>query len=563
MPPVDLFYWGVAAVPLVLLLITLVVFRWRAHEAASVGMFAALFVAVGVYETSIQDLTIASARGVWDAVFILYVIIPALIFYHVIDRANGFDALRERIKSITTNELFLVLAFGWIFVSFMQSISGFGTPIVVVAPLLLALGVKAVYAVAIPLIGHAWANTFGTLGVAWIALETTAAPDNVILTALGAGVLLWIANLVGGVTVAWIYGRREAVTYALPLIVAVSLIHGGGQLIGIVLWEPAFANFFAASIALLSLAPLAMYTTFATETDAITTRPAMATEPENRSDTGPAAADGGVTESAVSDDIPPAEYMSLKLAALPFATLAVVAFATATINPLGDALAMFEAGPAFPETKTGFGVVTEAADPYEPFAPLSHPGTFLLISTVVAYVAYRHYGYYDTDTLAEDDRSLTWAVLGTAIPASVAVISFLVMALIMDNTGQTQVLAEGMAEVATPNTYGFLSPLIGALGAFMTSSNTASNILFSGLQQETSLALGGIDTEWVLGGQTAGGAIGNAMAPANVILGTTAVGIVGREGDVLRKTIPWVAGVALLMGVAIIIFNAIELLGVF
>jgi lactate permease len=152
--------------------------------------------------------------------------------------------------------------------------------------------------------------------------------------------------------------------------------------------------------------------------------------------------------------------------------------------------------------------------------------------------------------------------LATAIPASIAVISFLVMAKLMDHSGQVLVLAEGTASVATPNTYGFLSPLIGSLGAFMTSSNTASNILFGGLQQQTAAQLGGISEALVLGGQSAGGAIGNAISPGNVILGTTAAGIVGREGDVLRVTIPWVAAVGALVGLAIVLLNAAGLLGV-
>ena len=88
------------------------------------------------------------------------------------------------------------------------------------------------------------------------------------------------------------------------------------------------------------------------------------------------------------------------------------------------------------------------------------------------------------------------------------------------------------------------------------------NILFGGLQQQTAAQLGGISEALVLGGQSAGGAIGNAISPGNVILGTTAAGIVGREGDVLRVTIPWVAAVGALVGLAIVLLNAAGLLGV-
>jgi len=563
--PVNPIYAGLAALPLLLLLFTLVVLRWRAHEAASVGMFSAAVVALTAYGMPVEALSVASAKGVWDAVFVLYVILPALVFYHVIERADGFEALRVRIKSFTDNELFLVLAFGWVFVSFMQSISGFGTPIVVVAPLLLALGVKPVYSVAIPLIGHAWANTFGTLGVAWLALVQVTEMQSVAVTALALGVLLWIPNLIAGFSIAWIYGRADAVRYAAPMILVISLIHGGGQLAAVTVIPPEFANFFAATVGLLALGPLAAWDRYASATDAIGERLVMAEEatPADGADGTGAVADGGVATPADAVD-PDDGLMSLPLAALPFAVLAAVAFVTAVVTPLGDALGSVQVGLSFPEIATGLGVATEAAAPYSPFAPLSHPGTFLLVSALVAFLAYRRGDHYEgAAARAETDRSgFTHAVLATAIPASIAVVSFLVMAKLMDHSGQVLVLAEGTASIATPNTYGFLSPLIGSLGAFMTSSNTASNILFGGLQQQTAAQLGGVSEALILGGQSAGGAVGNAISPGNVILGTTAAGIVGREGDVLRVTIPWVAVVAALVGLAIVLLNAAGLLGV-
>lgn len=560
MPPVNATLLGLAAVPLVLLLVTLVVLQWRAHEAASVGLFAAAIVAAAAYQMPLAELSIASAKGVWDAVFVLYVILPALVFYHVIDRADGFDALRTHIKSYTDNDLFLVLAFGWVFVSFMQSITGFGTPIVVVAPLLLALGVKPVYAVAIPLIGHAWANTFGTLGVAWLALEQVVEMQSVAATAMALAVLLWIPNLVAGISISWIYGRTAAVRYALPMVVIVSLIHGGGQLIGVVVFPPEFANFFAASIGLVALAPLAMWDRYATKTDTIAHRPVMKEGPAGGSDTGPTpVSDGGAVAPDTAE-----KFMSLRLAVLPFVVLAAIAFVTSVVTPLGDALGSIEVGLAFPAVETAFGTFAEAADPYDPFAPLTHPGTFLLISAAVAFLVFQQGGYYEHAAERTDKHSASFshAVLTTAIPASIAVISFLVMAKLMDHSGQTLVLAQGAADVATPATYGFLSPLIGSLGSFMTSSNTASNILFGGLQQQTAAELGGLSEALILAGQSSGGAIGNAISPGNVILGTTAVGIVGREGDVLRITIPWVIAVGVLVGATIVVLNVIGLPGV-
>lgn len=555
-------------------MVTLVVFRWKAHEAASIGMFAAILIAFGMYQMDLAGIAVASAVGVWEAAAILYIIIPALIFYHIIDRARGFDALREQIKSFTSNELFLVLAAGWVFVSFMQSISGFGTPIVVVAPILLALGVKPVYAVAIPLIGHAWANTFGTLGVAWVTLEGIVEMQNVLLTALSAGVLLWIANISAGLTIAYIYGRREAVTHALPMIAVISLVHGGGQLLGIYFWEPAFANFFAATLGLLALAPLSKLSIYAKPAESIETRPAMKDDLTTLGAGGPspAVADGGEdrdvktdggTATASAGTSADDGLMSLKLAALPFGVLAVLAFVTAIIEPIGEALGTVELVLPFPAVETGLGVETGALSAAgDGIALLNYPGAFLLVSAFVAYVVYRSGGHYEKtrSVIDGEQEGFLAVVLRTAIPASIAVVGFLVMALVMDYSGQTSVLAQGLAAAATSETYGFLSPIIGALGAFMTSSNTASNILFGALQLETAAALQTSES-WILAGQTAGGAIGNAISPANVILGTTAVGIVGKEGDVLRKVIPWVAVVCAIVGVVVVAATAIGFLG--
>jgi lactate permease len=97
-------------------------------------------------------------------------------------------------------------------------------------------------------------------------------------------------------------------------------------------------------------------------------------------------------------------------------------------------------------------------------------------------------------------------------------------------------LALGISNVATGPIYAFLAPLIGGLGSFMTSSNLSSNILFGPLQEQTAQALG-ISSSVVLAAQTAGAAIANSIAPGNVLLGLGAVGLTGKTGDVIRRTI--------------------------
>ena len=118
------------------------------------------------------------------------------------------------------------------------------------------------------------------------------------------------------------------------------------------------------------------------------------------------------------------------------------------------------------------------------------------------------------------------------MPSGMAVIGLVIMSKIMGGTGQTIVLSQGIANVLGSK-YLLLAPFVGLLGTFMTASNMSSNILFGGFQVTTANLLH-VSTSGVLGAQTAGGAIGAAVSPSKIILGTTTANILGKEGEVLK-----------------------------
>lgn len=117
----------------------------------------------------------------------------------------------------------------------------------------------------------------------------------------------------------------------------------------------------------------------------------------------------------------------------------------------------------------------------------------------------------------------------------------------------THLLANGIARVAGP-AFPLVAPFIGALGAFMTGSNTNSNVVFGGLQQHAAVLVGASPLI-ILAAQTAGGAIGSLFAPAKIIVGCSTVELGGKEGPVLRAAMRYglaiVAGLALATGVAV------------
>jgi lactate permease len=95
------------------------------------------------------------------------------------------------------------------------------------------------------------------------------------------------------------------------------------------------------------------------------------------------------------------------------------------------------------------------------------------------------------------------------------------MAVTMQHAGMTQLLAE-VISANTGALYPILAPFIGALGAFMTGSNTNSNVVFGSLQMQTAETLG-VTVAVILAAQTAGGAIGSMFAPAKVVVGVSTV----------------------------------------
>lgn len=529
--PVDLLHWVLAILPIVALLVFLVPLKWRAPEAGPMAMFTAAIVALVAFRTPWKTLAVAGAKGVWDAIFILYVIWPALLLYQITKQAGAYDALRQGIAKFSRNDLFIILALSWVFASFLQGIAGFGAPVAVVVPLLIAVGVKPIYAVAMGVLAHAWARFFGTLGVGWLALLRVADVQDVIRAAYESALLILIPTYLGGLLVVWLYGRGPAVRHAWPLVLILGTILGVGQLL-VAFISPELSTFLAAAVALMVLYPLSRWKRFGEPVQGIPDRPAM-------------------VERQASEQVETAPVMSLSMSFLPYVVLTVVTLSVLLIPPLNALLGQLRIGLPFPAVETGFGVHNAAVARYAPITVFTHPGMMLLITSVIVWAAYSAGGYYRAWARRHRTESIWSALLTDAVPASIPVIAFLVTSRILDHSGQVLTLAYGIAAASPPLVYAGLSSVIGALGAFMTSSSTASCVLFGAVQSSVA-QLHGMPRETIIAAQAAGSAYGNAIAPANVVLGTSIAGVKGQEGAVLRITMPWTVVVAVLTGVATI-----------
>lgn len=198
---------------------------------------------------------------------------------------------------------------------------------------------------------------------------------------------------------------------------------------------------------------------------------------------------------------------------MPYLLILALVLATRLIAPVQQALSALTIGWSWGPYSGGI-------------APFYHPGTLLIVGLVLATIATQR-----SATLVP----ATGAALRRLAPVAAALLIMLTLARLMVHGG---LIAQAAEAAATAGAFWPLfAPLVGALGTFVSGSATASNILFTEFQAATARALD-LSLLPMTAAQGVGAAIGNAIAPHNIIAGTATVGLTGRDGEVLARTLP-------------------------
>ena len=237
---------------------------------------------------------------------------------------------------------------------------------------------------------------------------------------------------------------------------------------------------------------------------------------------------------------------------VPYALLVGIVLAAQLLPPVREFLGQAVIRVPFPELTTARGWATPATVDRS-LNIFGHAGALLIYASLIAYALFRWRGCYTPGAV----RRIARGVVRQAGRSSIGIAAMVGMAATMEHAGMTYLLADGVARLAGP-AFPLVSPFIGALGAFMTGSNTNSNVIFAALQQQIA-TLVGISPAIILAAQTAGGAIGSLFAPAKVIVGCSTVDLAGQEGPVLRAAMRYglliVAGLAVATGLAVALWR--------
>jgi lactate permease len=398
------------------------------------------------------------------------------------------------------------LLLGWVFVSFLQGVGGFGVPVAVVAPLLVGLGFSAVDAVIMASIGHGWAVTFGSLATSYVALmATSGVPGEVI--APEAALLLGIASFFSGAIVAFVGTGWRGMLRGLPAILVLTVVMGVVQYFLAIngLWSlGATGAALVGMIAGIGLSRIPFYT--------------HGTETHNTAEAAPAAGSN-----------PGGKRRSLTTSLSAYGVLIVLAFGINLIPALHDLFNRLRFTLQFPALSTASGWETPA-EAGRSLSVFGHPGSILLYASLAAFAIYTLAGYYRDGAAKRIARK----VARGAVTSSIGVAAMVGMATIMSHAGMTNMLARGISEGVGRELYPAVAPLIAALGSFMTGSATNSNVVFGALQRETAELLG-LSVSLIVSAQAAGGAMGSVIAPAKIIVGATTVGLAGEEGSIIGR----------------------------
>lgn len=498
-----------AFTPILLILILMVGLRWGAARAGGAGYLTALVIAILFFGAGAELLAYAHTKALLLALDVLLIIWAAFLIYRVADEAGAIRTIGQALPHFTSDKGMQALIIGWVFATFLQGVGGFGVPVAVIAPILIGLGFTPLAAVVIPSIGHGWSVTFGSLGSSFQALiAATGLPGEVLVSA--TAVFLGVAGLLTGWMVAHAASGWPTVRRLWVPVLLLGVVMGLTQFLVVTAGFWNLGAFMAGLAGLFATIPLAS---------------------RFRGDQE----DNGVFN-----------LRALLIALSGYAVMVIVILIVQLVPVVRSVLGQVVIQVRYPEVSTSLGHITPA-DMGRKIYIFRHTGLVLAFASFLAYLIYKREGLYTPGSV---NRILDGTVR-RVIASSVSIISMVTMAVIMEYSGMTDTLAIGLAQ-GLGGIYPIVAPWIGALGAFMTGSNTNSNVVFSGLQLRTAELLE-LNVVIILAAQTAGAALASVMAPTKVVVGASTAGMAGQEGDVMRKVTIYVVFLVFLVSLLAVI----------
>ncbi|MFF4502463.1 L-lactate permease [Streptomyces sp. NPDC001401] len=503
----------VAALPLVIVLVLLGGVRMKAHLAGATGLLAAVLVAWLAYGMPLDQTLSSAAQGAVFGLFpILWIVVNALWVYRMTVRTRHFDILRRSFGRLSDDPRIQALVVAFCFGALLEALAGFGAPVAICSVMLVALGFDPVRAAVVALVANTAPVAFGAMGTPVVTLaQVTGLPLDSVASVVGRQTPL-LALVVPLVLVWLVDGRRGLRETWVPALVC-----------GVAF---AVAQFAASNYVSAQLADIGASLAGAGALVAVPHARVPATESVR------ASVLTGVRSEELDEQDPRREVLR---AYAPYA-LIVAIFSVAQIPAVKDWLAR--------ATQTYDWPFLEVAGPdgkpvggnVFTWPIVSTGGTLVLLAGVCTAVVLGVHARVAVKEWLATVHELRFAIL--------TVTSVLALAYVMNLSGQAGTIGHFVAAAGAG--LAFLSPVLGWFGVAVSGSDTSANALFGALQV-TAAHESGLSPELLAAANSSGGVLGKMISPQNLTIACAAVGLAGREGDLLRKVLPWSAGLLLVM----------------
>jgi len=492
----------IAVLPILTLLLALLGAKMSALKAGALAFVVAVALSLFPFKIGLLGLSVSIAKGTALAFYVSLIIGAALFIYALADSMGSINVISGALIRLVSDRFLLFLMMSWIFSSFLQGIAGFGVPVAITAPILVRLGFDPVLACSAVLLGHSWSISFGSMGSSLSALSLVTGIPAVSLSWYFAiyGVLAMFAT---GIGVCLLYGGWSSVRKGSFYLVFVGMVVTLALFIAVRLEATSLLGLAAGLAGLAAFLPIAR-----------TRKP---------------------LSLSFSKEAAP---LSLPEALLPYILVVLLSVAF-QLSKTDISLLSF----AFPAYATGLDFTVKAARKFSEIRLLGHPAPVIFFSAFLSILYYRSKGKWKSSSL----HSVAKYSIDRTIPGFVSLAFLISTATIMMGSGMTESMALGISNISG-KAYTLFVPLVGMTGAFITGSNTNSNVIFGALQFSIANALG-LSPLLMSGAQSIGGGIGCAIGPTQILLGSASVGLQGKEDLLYRNLVPKVLLIGLLLGI--------------
>lgn len=526
-----------AFLPLLLAGILLIGFKIPAKIAMPIVFLTAAIIGLTVWDMSFSRVAASTIQGLIQTAGLLWIIFGAILLLNTLKHSGGITAIRNGFSGISPDRRVQALIVAWLFGCFIEGASGFGTPAAVAAPLMVALGFPALAAVVVGMMIQSTPVSFGAVGTPIV---------------VGVG---------SGVDRAGISAELEAAgsswdTYFQLVTSEVAITHGIVGILMPLILVTVMVRFFGANKSWkegLSITPFAIFTGIAFSVPYMLVGVLLG--PEFPSMIGamvglaivvPAAKRGFLLpkdtwdfpESSSwpdewignlqikLDDVVGKAPMSTFKGWIPYVLLALFLVASRTVEPLRAALTSIN---------LSWNNILGEAGVSGGVQPLYLPGGIILAVVFVTYFLHRMNPQKMSAAISESTKTIFGA--GFVLIFTVPMVRILINSGVngADLVSMPVMMAQAVAD-NVGGIYPLFAPAVGAMGAFIAGSNTVSNLMLAEFQFNVAQTLG-LSTAMMVALQAVGAAAGNMIAIHNVVAASATVGLLGREGATIRKTI--------------------------